>query len=188
MRIVVGLGNPGKKYEKTRHNIGARVVEKFGEKESAAFRSTSLEARLANVAAFQDPVLLLLSKTFMNNSGVAVRKVLDYYKAETSSLLLVHDDLDLDLGQIKFSHSSSSGGHRGVESVIESIGSNDFGRLRLGIGRPSPGGDVVDFVLTPFPKEEWEGVEALEEKALEALKHFLVSGTASAMTLYNKRQ
>lgn len=187
MRIIVGLGNPGKKYEKTRHNIGASVVESFGELVSAAFRSTSLEARLANVAVFEGPVLLVLPMTFMNNSGLAVRKVIDYYKTEASSLLLVHDDLDLELGQIKFSQSSSSGGHRGVESVIESIGSNDFGRLRLGIGRPAPEEDVVEFVLNPFLKEDSEKVKVLEEKGIEGLRRYLVSGMASAMNHYNKR-
>lgn len=187
MRIIVGLGNPGKKYEKTRHNIGAAVVEKFGAKEKASFRSTGLQARIGKVSEFEEPVLLVLPGTFMNNSGEAVRKVLGYYKADPSSLLLVHDDLDLELGQIKFSRSSSSGGHRGVDSVIASIGSKNFDRLRLGIGRPASGEDVVDYVLMPFRKDEVKSAEALEEKTLGALRQYLEKGIASAMDFFNKR-
>lgn len=187
MRIIIGLGNPGKKYEKTRHNVGVAVVEKFGTKEKASFRATGLQATIGRLAEYEEPVLLVLPGTFMNNSGEAVRRVLDYYKVDSSSLLLVHDDLDLELGQIRFSQSSSSGGHRGVDSVIASIGSKDFGRLRLGIGRPAPGDDVVDYVLTPFRKEEAPRAAELEEKALEALGHYLNEGIASAMNFFNKR-
>lgn len=188
MKIIVGLGNPGKKYQKTRHNIGACIVEKFGEKGDAPFRSSNLSAKLANMAAFEEPVLLVVPKTFMNNSGEAVRRVIDYYKTDPASLLVVHDDLDLSLGQIRFSQSSSSGGHKGVDSVIESVGSKSFGRMRLGIGRPAVGNDVVDYVLSPFLPEELAEVVAVEEKGIEALRHCLVSGMASAMNVYNKNK
>src|SRR3990167_1364456 len=159
MKLIVGLGNPGKEYEGTRHNVGFRVVDRLCELFSGRFK----KARLREEAVVKDregaKTILVKPLTFMNVSGEAVAEVLRYYRLDPEAMLVIHDDLDLALGRIKFSKDSSDGGHNGVASIINSIDTQRFSRLRIGIGRPATGDDVVAYVLKPFLPGEKKLVE-----------------------------
>ncbi len=152
MILIVGLGNPGKKYEKTRHNIGFRIIDSLG------------FARDKNI-------ILLKPDTFMNESGKAVQKTLAYYKIPVSNLIVIHDDIDLPFETIRISKNASSAGHKGVQSIINALQSKDFVRIRIGIqaktGKPE---DVEKFVLKKFSKAEEKIIEKIIEKAVEKIK------------------
>ncbi len=158
--LIVGLGNPGPRYARNRHNIGFRAVEEV----AAAYRLTfSRRERQALVAHGQIEgrrVILAKPTTWMNESGLAVAALLRFYRIEPTAMLIIHDDLDLPLGTVRFREGGSSGGHRGVQSIIERIGRTDFPRLKLGIGRPPGRMDPAAYVLRDFPAREepivWE--------------------------------
>ncbi|MBI4411505.1 MAG: aminoacyl-tRNA hydrolase [Deltaproteobacteria bacterium] len=189
MKLIVGLGNPGKKYEGTRHNIGFRVVDRLCEALEAKFKKARLREEAVVNMAGAVKVILAKPLTFMNLSGEAVGEVLRYYRLDPEGMLVVHDDLDLPLGRLKFSKGSSAGGHNGVASIINSIDTRKFGRLRIGIGRPSEteGKDVVAYVLEPFPPDERKFVEETIVKSGEALRDYLKSGIEAVMNRYNKK-
>ncbi|MDP2664987.1 MAG: aminoacyl-tRNA hydrolase [bacterium] len=151
MQLIVGLGNPGEKYEKTRHNAGFMVLDELEKKELPQAR-------------------LLKPDTFMNDSGSAVLRATKNYKLKTTNLIVVHDDIDIPLGNIKVSKGSGSAGHKGVESIIQALGTKDFTRIRIGIlppeGKPA---DVENFVLKPFKKEELPLLEASITSAVTTL-------------------
>ena len=150
--IVIGLGNPGKKYQHTRHNVGFIAVEGFAKTHQLAFRPHSVY--LAEVAEYQNGCLLAKPQTYMNNSGQAVQGLLSYYKLEPTNLLVIHDDVDLRFGQLRARFAGSSGGHKGLESIIKNIGRN-FYRLRIGIKNPYlEKTDTDRFVLKPFSRTE----------------------------------
>jgi PTH1 family peptidyl-tRNA hydrolase len=156
MKIIIGLGNPGKQYKKTRHNAGFIAVDKLK------------KAGLNNVV-FLEP------DTFMNNSGKAVKKIADFYKAETKDIWLIHDDIDLPLGEFKISQGQGSAGHKGVQSVINELKSKDFNRIRIGIcpkdGKPQ---NVENFVLEKFLKTEEKIIKEVIDKAVQSLQNALL--------------
>lgn len=156
MWLIAGLGNPGPKYEHTRHNLGARVVEAFRKKSGAPLfqDAPKFQARLSH-----GTVRLVIPTIFMNESGAAVSALVQLYKTPLDHLIVVHDDKDLAFGEIKLQRARGAAGHHGVESVIQALGSNDFRRLRLGIGEPPPGVETDDFVLQSFTKEETRQIE-----------------------------
>ncbi len=168
MFLIVGLGNPGQKYEKTRHNIGSRAVEELE------------SLNLANV-------ILAKPTTFMNESGKAVKSLTKTYRLNSNNLMVIHDDIDLPLGKIRISESSGSAGHKGVESIIKSLGTKDFIRFRIGImpetGKPK---NVENFVLRRFNKEEEKIIEEVIKKTAEAVSMFLEKGLEKAMNEFNK--
>lgn len=183
MWIFCGLGNPGKEYEKTRHNFGFLTLSAFAEKHNLVFHlEPSLESE---VAEYRQKALLLKPLTYMNLSGRAVKKALKYYGESPQNLLVIYDDLDLPLGRIKLLPKGGSGGHRGVSSIIEAIGTEDFPRLKLGIGRPERGVNPKDYVLSPFKEEEWPIVQKVLERAVFALKSLLYQGLLRTMTEVN---
>ncbi|MDO8461415.1 MAG: aminoacyl-tRNA hydrolase [Deltaproteobacteria bacterium] len=180
--IIVGLGNPGSEYGETRHNIGFQVVESFSEKFSIPLRDKKL-GQCSNIVwgkgkVGEQEVILLLPQTFMNNSGEAVRSVLEYFRLTGENLLVVHDDLDLPLGSFRFDLKASAAGHRGVQSVIDHLGSPDFYRFRFGIGRPTVREeDIVSYVLSSFGAEEKKKLPALKKEAVQAIEMFLSEGS-----------
>ncbi|MBI2339440.1 MAG: aminoacyl-tRNA hydrolase [Deltaproteobacteria bacterium] len=186
MKIIVGLGNPGEEYEATRHNIGFLVVERL----CGALNGRFKKSRLREEAVITDlggaKTILVKPLTFMNLSGQAVGEVLRYYRCDPEALLVAHDDLDLDLGRIKFSRGSSSGGHNGIASIIDALGTREFCRLRIGIGRPKAGGGPVDYVLSPFARGERKEVEKVVGVSAEAAMDFLKKGIQAVMNRYNK--
>src|SRR3989338_2817154 len=187
MKLIVGLGNPGDVYAHSRHNIGFTVVKALARKYKAAFKkdfgisSLSVKARIAG-----QNISLALPLTFMNLSGSAVSRLLKKYKVGIESLLVVCDDLDLEFGRLKLRPSGSSAGHRGVQSIIDSLKCEEFARLRVGIGRPNKGIETADFVLSEFSKKEKTQVKETIEKAKGCCESWVTKGTIKTMNIYNR--
>ena len=184
---MVGLGNPGPEYAKTRHNVGFAVVERLAIDAGARFseRRFLAEAALAQLDGI--PIALLKPQTFMNQSGLAVADWLEALQLPASRLIVVHDDLDLPLGRLRVVGSAGSGGHRGVASIQETLATQDFPRVRVGIGRPNEGEDAVERVLETFTPEEFPVAETMVGLAVSALQTLIVSGLSTAMNRYNVR-
>jgi PTH1 family peptidyl-tRNA hydrolase len=185
--LVVGLGNPGPEYARTRHNVGFAVVERLAAEAGACLSVNRFEADAAAAAVSGAPVLLLKPRTFMNRSGLAVSAWLVELRLPASGLIVVHDDLDLPLGRLRVVGSAGSGGHRGVASIQEVLGTQDFPRVRVGIGRPAEGEDAVERVLEEFASEEIPVVAEMIERAAAAVGTLISSGLAAAMDRYNAR-
>lgn len=187
MKIFVGLGNPGAEYEQTRHNLGFWVVDQLCEKAGGRFKKARYRALEAAVDFEEHSFLLVKPETFMNLSGEAVSGVLRFYKAKPESLVVLHDDLDLPLGRIKWMERGSAGGHHGIESIIDSLGSPEFVRLRLGIGRSD---QIVgaDYVLSRFGKGEKELATAEVAEASESVLFFLKNGLTATMNQFNRKK
>lgn len=186
MYLIVGLGNPGIEYRETRHNVGFMVIEKWSSNLGITLRETKL-AKDALIQFNDKKVILMCPLTYMNLSGKAVKAYKDYYGIQTEDILVVHDDLDLPVGRVKISRNGGSGGHRGVSSVIEYLGSKEFPRVRIGIGRPRFGEDIVDYVLSPFYEDEWEIVEKVLDVAIEGCEAFISHGIDFAMNKVNSK-
>lgn len=185
MYLVVGLGNPGRGYSETRHNIGFMVIESWAAElcvrlTGLRFRSQSTRTRIEN-----RDLLLVRPLTYMNKSGWSVRAFADYYDVENHRIAVVHDDLDLPLGRIKVVKKGGAGGHKGIRSVIEHLGTGDFCRVKIGIGRPRYGEAVDAFVLSPFYKDERGNLESLIPAAVRACQVFVTRGVEQAMNLTN---
>lgn len=182
--LIVGLGNPGPKYAGNRHNAGFQCLERFAEKHGLHFSFHRFRASLAEGGILGKPTLLARPLTYMNDSGQAVRPLVRHYEVTLSNLLIVYDDMDLPLGKLRLRARGSSGGHRGLESIVSFLGTNGIPRLRLGIGRP-PYGDPVDYVLDDWRTDEQPLMEAAYERALEAIECYVSKGIVAAMNAYN---
>jgi PTH1 family peptidyl-tRNA hydrolase len=191
-KLVVGLGNPGKEYERTRHNIGFAALDRLAEKLDCSFRRKwRFSAEIAEaVAGEAGKVVLAKPRTYMNRSGAAVSALLNWLKIEPAQLLVVVDDADLPLGQIRLRAAGGSGGHNGLRSIIETLGGNeDFARLRVGIGRNAPAGsDITGHVLGKFAPQERELAEQAVAIAVEAIECCLRDGLTGAMNQFNRKQ
>ncbi|MHB9154107.1 MAG: aminoacyl-tRNA hydrolase [Endomicrobiales bacterium] len=175
IKLVVGLGNPGKEYEDTRHNIGFKAVDLLAEEGRAEWKNWSGLAVIAKPV--QDtPVLLAKPMTYMNNSGLVVKQIGDYYRFSVQEILVVMDDFSLPLGSLRLRRRGSAGGHNGLCSIIEHLGSSDFARLRLGIGPVPPGRDPADFVLAKFGSAEKAVVEEMVKEAARTVEKVLSEG------------
>ncbi len=186
MRLIVGLGNPGRRYRVTRHNVGARVVEALARRHGVTLR----EEGWADVGALTlDGVRVLLARpqTYVNVSGTAVADLRRRHRVPLPHLLVVYDDLDLPLGQIRLRAGGGHGGHNGMRSIIDALGEQGFPRLRLGIGRPPAGVDPADYVLGRFDRTEAALVDAAVERAAEAVEMFVREGIERAMSAFNVR-
>jgi len=184
--LVVGLGNPGKEYAGTRHNIGFDVVDRLAMK-----LDCSLRKRLKFAAEVGDAggVTLVKPLTFMNRSGAAVAGVVNWLKLVPTDVLVILDDADLPLGQLRLRPSGGSGGHNGLRSIIETLGSEEFARLRVGIGRREPvGADITNHVLGKFAVGEREAVREAIEEAVKAVEGCLKEGLTTAMNQFNRRK
>jgi PTH1 family peptidyl-tRNA hydrolase len=190
-KLVVGLGNPGKEYERTRHNIGFAVLDCLAEKLDCSFRRKwRFSAEVAEGAVGDaGKVVLAKPRTYMNRSGSAVSALLRWLKVEPAQLLVVVDDADLPLGQIRLRASGGSGGHNGLRSIIEALGGNEeFARLRVGIGRSAPAGaDITGHVLGRFTPQERELEEQAVATAVEAMECCVRDGLTEAMNRFNRK-
>jgi peptidyl-tRNA hydrolase, PTH1 family len=186
--FLVGLGNPGSRYADTRHNIGFRVVDRFAERHgSVGFRSR-FEGELTQIDVFGERVAVLKPMTYMNRSGHAVQAAMAFYKLATDSLLVVHDELDLELGDVRLKLGGGEAGHNGLRSVTEQLGTNQYARLRCGIGRAASGASATsDYVLSGFSLADHEIVEQMVDKAVEAIRHVIERGMSSAMNVTNRK-
>lgn len=187
MKLIVGLGNPGKAYIDSRHNIGFMVVkalaEDYGIKLKRGFNWDSLSGK-GRIEGRE--VILAEPLTFMNLSGKAVSVLLKKRKIDKENLLIVCDDLDLQFGRLKIKMSGSSGGHRGLKSIIDHLGSKDFTRLRVGIGRPGEHIDPAEYVLSSFTKKEKSSLAGIIEKCGNCVKMWVMEGIVETMNIFNK--
>ncbi|MGH8946956.1 MAG: aminoacyl-tRNA hydrolase [Acidimicrobiia bacterium] len=175
MRAVVGLGNPGAEYQGTRHNVGEVVVGLVVERAGGTYsrRPTRVRALISKLGSGDQSTLFAVPTTYMNQSGGAVRAVLDYFKVGPEDLLVVHDDIDLDFGRLRLQVGGGSGGHNGIRSLEQHLGTNRFSRLKIGVGRPPASTDPADHVLRPFSTAERPEVEAIIEDAADVVERWL---------------
>jgi len=191
MKLICGLGNPGKNYEAHRHNIGFRVLDAFAHASNFSWLGPKFEA-MWSTGDFQGHRLFLLKPlTYMNLSGHSLRKALQFYKVDVSSLLVIHDELDLPLGKLQFKQGGGHGGHNGLRSISEQLGNNNYARLRFGIDKPQGENAkerVVSHVLSGFSAEEKTLEETAIEQAVTALSCWAKEGLAVAMNRHNQRK
>lgn len=185
MKLIVGLGNPGRKYAGTKHNVGfdvlARLAEQAGGSPKTGFQGEVLDVRWGEVRG-----LLLWPHTFMNKSGTSVGQAAQFYKVEPPDILVVCDDFNLPLGKLRMRTQGSAGGQKGLADIIRQLGSDAVPRLRIGIGAPPGGRDAADFVLGKFGKHEQTEIDVSIAIAADAVKHWATEGIASAMNRYNR--
>jgi PTH1 family peptidyl-tRNA hydrolase len=185
MKLVVGLGNPGRRYEGTRHNVGFAVLAEVGRRLGAGPAKSKFHGELAEGAWEGEKVLLLSPVLYMNRSGTSVRAARDFYGLANQDLLVICDDLNLPLAKLRFRSAGSSGGQKGLEDIIDKLQSEEFCRLRIGIGSPPEGWDPADFVLARFGREELPELEGAVARAAEAVTDWVVRGVEYCMNRYN---
>lgn len=183
MKLIVGLGNPGAEYEQTRHNVGFMVLDVILSQLKASRLKQNHKAALWCARVEGEEVLLAKPLTYMNLSGEAVSRLVKAHNLSVDDLLVIVDDMDLPTGRVRVRAKGSSGGHRGLKSIIEHLGRDDFARIRVGIGRPEY--EVVDYVLGRFTRQEWELVEPALDKAASAAVTWILHGIDKAMSTYN---
>ncbi len=185
MYLIVGLGNPEEEYSKTRHNMGFNTINKLSQQYNIDVKQNKFQALYGSGIIEKEKVILLKPQTYMNLSGNSVKEVVDFYKIEKEKILVIYDDMDIDPGKIKIRKKGSSGGHNGIKSIIQMIGTEDFTRIRVGIGRPMHKGDEINYVIGAIPEVELKKLEEGTEKAQKAVDEILKNGVDSAMNKYN---
>lgn len=188
MYIIVGLGNPGKQYENTRHNIGFDVIETLAEQDHVAVLEKKHRAIIGKGFVSGQKCILAKPQTFMNRSGESVRQLLDYYKAdETTELIIISDDVSLEVGQIRIRKKGSAGGHNGLKDIIAHLGHDNFVRVKMGVGEKPSGYDLADYVLGHFTSEERKVMDEAAERAAEAIRAIIAQGPDAAMNDFNRK-
>jgi PTH1 family peptidyl-tRNA hydrolase len=182
----VGLGNPGPGYARHRHNVGFLVVDRFAERHGLRFARREANALVATGSFDGAPLTLAKPQTFMNRSGDAVRALVRRYTRAPADLIVVYDELDLPLGRLRIRKEGSHGGHNGMRDVIRALGTQEFARIRLGLGRPPADEDPAEYVLSPFTPDERPTVEAMLDAAVAALERILRDGIEPAMNEFNR--
>lgn len=185
MKCIVGLGNPGKKYSKTRHNIGFMVIDELVRRHSLDLNKKKFNGKYALEHIGDQKVLLLQPQTYMNLSGEAISPLMDYYDIATEDVVVVYDDLDLPTGKIRLRQKGGPGGHNGIKSTINHLGTKEFKRIRIGVGRPTTPQPVIDYVLGSFPKDQLDDVEDSIEKSANAFESWLQKPFVEVMNEYN---
>ncbi len=178
IKLVVGLGNPGREYEKTRHNVGWWILDELAQRLGFSFDRKKFKGAYGEVRVNDQKVLFLKPLTYMNRSGESVSQFVRFFKLKPSEVLLIYDDLDLPVGKVRVRLKGSSGGHRGVQSVIDSLGTNEIPRVKVGIGRPATKEEVVDYVLSPFGRGELPAVEEAVKRAADCVETLLKEGVS----------
>jgi PTH1 family peptidyl-tRNA hydrolase len=185
--VIAGLGNPGREYRNARHNAGFMVVDKISESVGIKVRGFRYKGRTGKGGYQGEKLFLLKPRTYMNRSGASVGACLSGLKLSADSLIVVHDDMDLSPGRIRVKKSGGAGGHRGLGSLIDYLGTEEFTRIKIGIGRPPKDLDPVDYVLMPFLKEEKEIIKEAIERGARAALAAVVEGVDAAMNEFNKK-
>ncbi len=187
MKLIVGLGNPGARYEGSRHNIGFLVVDRLADAHHILISTRRFKALYGNGWIDSQEVVLFKPMTYMNLSGEAVKQALHFFRSGPENLIVIHDDLDLSLGRLRFKTKGGDGGHLGVRSIIESIGASCFLRLKVGIGRPPQGMDPAEYVLDSFGITEQSRLEETLDQAAEAFRVMFEAGLQTAMNRFQKK-
>ncbi|PLS15123.1 aminoacyl-tRNA hydrolase [Bacillus sp. M6-12] len=186
MKIFIGLGNPGKQYEKTRHNIGFEAIDFLADKWNIPLDQAKHKGIYGTGVIKGEKVLLLKPLTYMNLSGESIAAVLNFYKADVSDIVILYDDLDLPVGKIRLRQKGSAGGHNGIKSTIAHVGTQEFNRIRIGIGRPVGRIPVVDYVLGRFSQEDWTDLIKVIEKIAAACEDWIEKPFLKVMNDFNQ--
>lgn len=187
MKLIVGLGNPGKKYEKTRHNIGFLVIDELAKRFNVDISENKFKSHYATVHHNGEKIFLMKPQTFMNLSGESVRPFIDYYKIDIDDIIVIYDDLDLPAGKIRLREKGGHGGHNGIRSLIDHLGTKEFKKIRIGIGRPEGPMSIVDYVLQDFSKKEMPLIEESIYRAADACENAATTKFVDMMNKYNQK-
>ena len=188
MYIIVGLGNPKKEYENTRHNIGFDVIDKLAEQENISVLEKKHKAIIGKGYVAGQKCILAKPQTYMNLSGESVRELIDYYKVdETAELIVISDDISLDVGQLRIRKKGSAGGHNGLKNIIAHLGHDQFMRIKMGVGEKPKGYDLADYVLGHFSKDERVIMDKAAERAADAIRMIITEDVDAAMNEYNRK-
>lgn len=188
MFVIVGLGNPGKEYKNTRHNIGFDVIEEIAEQEKIGVLEKKHKALIGKGYLEGQKVILAKPQTFMNLSGESVRELVDYYKIEKGSeLIIISDDISLEIGQLRIRKKGSAGGHNGLKNIIQHLGQEEFIRIKMGVGEKPKGYDLVDYVLGHFSKQEREIMDEAVKRAAQAVRMIIREDADAAMNVFNRK-
>ena len=184
MRIIIGLGNPGKKYEKTRHNLGFMVIDELARRNSVSVDKSKFKSLTGEFKLGGEKVILMKPQTYMNLSGEAIREAVNFYKIDLKNLLVIYDDLDIPMGALRIRTSGSSGTHNGMKSVVSQLGSRDFPRVRIGIGS-NKDDNLIDFVIGKPSKSEEAVLSDTVSEAAHAVECYIADGIDKAMNRFN---
>ena len=188
MKLVAGLGNPGRDYAGTRHNIGFGVIARISDKYNIPLTGKEHKAICGKGMIGGEKVILAQPQTFMNLSGECVRSLVDYYKLESEDIIIAYDDIDLEVGQLRIRSKGSAGGHNGIKNIISHLGTNEFPRVKVGVGGKPEGGDLVRHVLGRFSREDEKVIGEVLDVAVEAVETILSDGVDAAMNRYNAKR
>lgn len=188
MYIIVGLGNPTKTYDGTRHNIGFSVIDQIAADLGIGVNEKKHKAKFGKGYIGGEKVILAKPQTYMNLSGESVRALMDYYKVSEEELIIIYDDTSLDVGQIRIRQKGSAGGHNGIKSIIRHLGTMEFPRIKVGIGSKPPGFDLADYVLSKFKEEEKDVIKEAVISANDAVRVMITDGIDEAMNEFNRKK
>lgn len=185
MKVIIGLGNPGKKYEETRHNVGFMTIDKISKEWGIPVQQAKFRALVGEGRIDFEKVLLVKPQTYMNLSGESVVEILHFYKLTEEDIVVIYDDLDLPLGQLRLREKGSAGGHNGIKSIIQHLGTQEFKRIKIGIDRPLPGRSVSDYVLQTFSASDTETIQKAIEQAAKASAAWTKESFLQVMNRFN---
>ncbi len=185
MYLIIGLGNPEEEYRKTRHNMGFNAINKIAEQYGIKVNKSKFQGLYESAIIEGKKVMLIKPQTYMNLSGECIKQFVDFYKIPNEDILVIYDDMDIEPGKIKIRKKGGAGGHNGMKSIIKMLGTEEFARIRTGIGRPEHSGDDINYVIGAIPEEEIPKLQEGVEKAKEAVIEILKNGIDSAMNKLN---
>lgn len=185
MYVIVGLGNPGKNYSDTRHNIGFNTIDLIAKRNNIDIKKIKFKSVYGEGFIGREKVVLVKPQTYMNNSGISVREIFEYFEFPIENLIVIVDDIDIDFSSVKIKKKGSAGTHNGLKSIIYHLKRDDFPRIKIGIGKKHPKQDLADFVLSRFSKDEIKDIEASIQNAAEAIETIVVEDINKAMNKYN---
>ena len=185
MYVIVGLGNPGKQYEHTRHNVGFDVIDILAKEYGISVTKIKHKALIGEGRVGSEKVILVKPQTYMNLSGETLIDIYNYYKVDSNNIVVIYDDIDLEVGKIRIRKKGSGGTHNGMRSILKCLGTNEFPRVRIGVSKPRQGQDLADFVLSRFRKEEADDIQGGLEKAAKAVDCMIRENLDLAMNKYN---
>jgi PTH1 family peptidyl-tRNA hydrolase len=188
MYLIAGLGNPSRTYEGTRHNIGFTMIDAIGNKFGIDVTTKKHKALVGRGMIEGMRVILAKPQTYMNLSGESIREITDFYKIEPENIIIIYDDISLDVGQLRIRKKGSAGGHNGVKNIIAHLGTQEFPRIKVGIGNKPEGWDLADYVLSKYTKAEQEALEEASEGVIGAVKLMLMDDIEAAMNKYNAKK